>query len=443
MSTLAGHQPQSTRWPLVFLAIFAGASGALCLGKVPAVLGILRSELGLTLVEASYLASAFNTLAILFSLFLGLLLTRWSGRQTGVVGLLVIVTGGSLALPATGLAMMLLSRIVEGIGFLLVSVAMPAFIVAVTREEDKRLAISLWAVNLPLGAAAGMLLTPWLTAQGGWRLAWLILMIPQLSALLLLLASRSADKLRVWASQNSINSGHPLRQLTVLRQKALWRYGLAFTLYSLMLWALFVWLPTMLQGSPGIGQSQNRPAFGAGGGRQYSRQPDGGIAAAPGRGTRSAHQLGTGSDGAVRHARLLARPVAVVGLWIVPRPLPFGWHGAASDPLVCAGSESGAGATGHRAGLFCPARQPRSAAGAFAAGGPDDGQRPLGERSLALSGRLAAGRAALCRGPPAGLKHGCETGSIAFATRWKMTNREGNITVIAGNAGRTRGCSVC
>ncbi|MFM5869761.1 CynX/NimT family MFS transporter [Aeromonas veronii] len=256
MSTLISHQPQSTRWPLVFLAIFAGASGALCLGKVPAVLGILRSELGLTLVEASYLASAFNTLAILCSLFLGLLLTRWSGRQTGVVGLLVIVTGGALALPATGLAMMLLSRIVEGIGFLLVSVAMPAFIVAVSREEDKRLALSLWAVNLPLGAAAGMLLTPWLTTQGGWRLAWLILMFPQLSALLLLLASRSADKLRVWAPQNSINSGHPLRQLTVLRQKALWRYGLAFTLYSLMLWALFVWLPTMLQGSPGIGQSQ-------------------------------------------------------------------------------------------------------------------------------------------------------------------------------------------
>lgn len=249
MSTLAGHQPQSTRWPLVFLAIFAGASGALCLGKVPAVLGILRSELGLTLVEASYLASAFNTLAILFSLFLGLLLTRWSGRQTGVVGLLVIVTGGALALPATGLAMMLLSRIVEGIGFLLVSVAMPAFIVAVTREEDKRLALSLWAVNLPLGAAAGMLLTPWLTAQGGWRLAWLILMIPQLSALLLLLASRSADGLRVGGPR-------PLRQLTVLRQLTLWRYGLAFTLYSLMLWAFFVWLPTMLQGSPGIGQSQ-------------------------------------------------------------------------------------------------------------------------------------------------------------------------------------------
>ncbi|HDZ8838462.1 TPA: MFS transporter [Aeromonas veronii] len=256
MSTLAGHQPQSTRWPLVFLAIFAGASGALCLGKVPAVLGILRSELGLTLVEASYLASAFNTLAILFSLFLGLLLTRWSGRQTGVVGLLVIVTGGALALPATGLAMMLLSRIVEGIGFLLVSVAMPAFIVAVTREEDKRLALSLWAVNLPLGAAAGMLLTPWLTAQGGWRLAWLILMIPQLSALLLLLASRSADGLRVGGPQSAANAGRPLRQLTVLRQLTLWRYGLAFTLYSLMLWALFVWLPTMLQGSPGIGQSQ-------------------------------------------------------------------------------------------------------------------------------------------------------------------------------------------
>lgn len=192
---------------------------------------------------------------------------------------------------------------------------------------------------------------PWLTAQGGWRLAWLILMFPQLSALLLLLASRSADKLRVWAPQNSINSGHPLRQLTVLRQKALWRYGLAFTLYSLMLWALFVWLPTMLQGSPGIGQSQIALLSAL---AVVANIPGNlmGHGCCAGRGTRSAHQLGTGPDGAVRHARLLARPVAVVGLWIVPRPLPFGWHGAASDPLVCAGSESGAGATGHRAGLF-------------------------------------------------------------------------------------------
>ncbi|WP_276209658.1 MFS transporter [Aeromonas veronii] len=101
-----------------------------------------------------------------------------------------------------------------------------------------------------------MLLTPWLTAQGGWRLAWLSLMIPQLSALLLLLASRSADGLRVGGPQSAANAGRPLRQLTVLRQLTLWRYGLAFTLYSLMLWALFVWLPTMLQGTPGIGQSQ-------------------------------------------------------------------------------------------------------------------------------------------------------------------------------------------
>nr|WP_230581636.1 MFS transporter [Aeromonas hydrophila] len=418
MRTFTSHQPQSTRWHLVFLAIFAGASGALCLGKVPAVLGILRSELGLTLVEASALASAFNTLAILFSLFLGLLLTRWSGRQTGVVGLLVIVAGGALALPAAGLAMMLLSRIVEGIGFLLISVAMPAFIVAVTREEDKRLALSLWAVNLPLGAAVGMLLTPWLTAQGGWRLAWLIWMVPQLSALLFLLASSQADELRLRTPQKSINSGHSLRQLTVLRQQALWRNGLAFTLYSLMLWALFVWLPTMLQGTPGIGQSQIALLSALAVVANIPGNLVGAWLLRRGGNARAAHQLGIGPDGALRHTRLLARRVTVVGLWVVPRPLPVGWHGAASHPSVSAGSESGAGATGHRARIFCPARQPRSAAGPPVAGGPDDGQRPLGECSLALCCRFAAGRSALCHGPPVGIKPACRACLSAFAARW-------------------------
>jgi cyanate permease len=143
--------------------------------------------------------------------------------------------------------------VIEGIGFLLVSVAMPGMIVSLASERDKRLALSLWAVNLPLGAAIGMLLTPVLAALGGWRLAWLAGMALQL-LLLLLLACKPVFRQRgVQAPSSTAQQAAPF---AVLRQSAVWRYGLAFMLYTLMLWAVFVWLPTMLHGRPDLSASR-------------------------------------------------------------------------------------------------------------------------------------------------------------------------------------------
>ncbi|NWK79785.1 CynX/NimT family MFS transporter [Aquitalea sp. LB_tupeE] len=244
---------QATHWPAVLIAIFAGAAGAFCLGKVPAVLGLLRQELGLSLVEGGWIASAFNSLAIVLSLFMGLLLMRWNALQAGIIGLLLLLLGGAVALPAHGLTMMLSSRVIEGIGFLLVSVAMPGMIISLACNKDKHLALSLWAVNLPLGAAIGMLLTPALATMGGWRLAWLAGMVLQLLALLLLLACKPVFRQR--NAQTLASTPPPAAPFAVLRQSAVWRYGLAFMLYTLMLWAVFVWLPTMLQARPDLNAS--------------------------------------------------------------------------------------------------------------------------------------------------------------------------------------------
>ncbi|WP_036665384.1 CynX/NimT family MFS transporter [Paludibacterium yongneupense] len=242
---------QKTHWPTLLIAVFAGASGAVCLGKVPAVLGLLRDEMGLSLVQGGWIASAFNSLAIALALFPGLLLARWNALQTGVAGLVSLLLGAALALPAHGLGLLLASRVIEGIGFLLVSVSMPSMISAISSDQDKRLALSLWALNLPLGAAVGMLLTPWLATLGGWRLAWLVFMAIQLLALLLLRSCREvfdrAGGLSAPAGGHGFWNG-----LGVLRQSAVWRHGLAFMLYTLMLWATLVWLPTMLQARSGL-----------------------------------------------------------------------------------------------------------------------------------------------------------------------------------------------
>ena len=268
-------------------------------------------------------------------------------------------------------------------------------------------------------------------------------MIPQLSALLLLLASRSADKLRVGAPQNSINSGYPLRQLTVLRQKALWRYGLAFTLYSLMLWALFVWLPTMLQGSPGIGQSQIALLSAL---AVVANIPGNLLGAWLLRRGVARDRLISWALGLMALCGMLAFWPGLSPWWAYGLCLVLSLSGGMAPPAILSSAQGVSQGPVQLAivqGFFVQLANFGQLLGPLllAALMTDSGH--WGKRSLALSGRLAAGRVTLCRGPPAGLKHDCKTGSIAFAARWKMTNREGNITVIAGNAGRTRGCSVC
>lgn len=238
-----------THWPTVFFIILTGASGAIALGKVPAAMGLIRAEMGLSLVEAGWIASVFGSLAVACSVFFGLLLARWNPLQTATAGALLLVAGSLLTLWARTLDWMLVSRVIEGVGFLTMSVSLPTLIDSIPRPQDKRLALSLWSTSLPLGAGLGMMVTPWLASLGGWRLAWLVFDAVILLALLLLWGARERFVHRLQTRLRT-TPAQLLTQLRVLNQSAVWRYGLAFMLYTTMLWSTFVWLPTLLRLRP-------------------------------------------------------------------------------------------------------------------------------------------------------------------------------------------------
>lgn len=250
----AAREDVGTHWPTAFLVIWTGACGAIALGKVPAAMGLIRAEMGLSLIEAGWIASVFNCLSVACSVFFGLLLARWNPLQTATAGAVVLISGGLLAIVVSGKEWMLVSRVVEGVGFLTMSVSLPTLIDSITQPKDKRIALSLWAINLPLGAGIGMVATPWLAELGGWRLAWAVFDAMLLCALLLLWSAR---KYFVHRLQTRLHASPALllTQLRVLKQSAVWRYGLAFMLYTTMLWSAFVWLPTLLRIRPDLSAS--------------------------------------------------------------------------------------------------------------------------------------------------------------------------------------------
>ncbi len=62
---------ETTRWPAVLLATLCGVIAAMNIGKLPVALPVLRQDFGLSLIEAGWVVSAFNFLALVMAVARG------------------------------------------------------------------------------------------------------------------------------------------------------------------------------------------------------------------------------------------------------------------------------------------------------------------------------------------------------------------------------------
>jgi MFS family permease len=161
-----------TSWLIVALAVGAGVLGAFQIGKVPVALGSLRVDLGLSLVAAGWVISLFNLAGVFGGAPMGAAVGRFGDRRMAAAGLLVFALAGVLGGLALNPATILISRLLEGLGFLMVQVAAPALIQRYAAPADQRLAFGIWGAYMGTGQAIVMLGAPTLLSAGGWRVLW-------------------------------------------------------------------------------------------------------------------------------------------------------------------------------------------------------------------------------------------------------------------------------
>lgn len=168
--------PGRTNWGAVW-AMFAGgvACGAF-MGKVPPALPAMRAELGITLVESGFIATMINAMGAVVGMLMGLLCDRFGHKRLGLLGLATMALGGLLGAAAGGYPALLLSRFLEGAGFITFAVTGAALISAsVSGPADRNRAMGIWTAYMPFGAALAMLAAPLAMTQFGWRGYWVVL----------------------------------------------------------------------------------------------------------------------------------------------------------------------------------------------------------------------------------------------------------------------------
>ena len=227
----------STRWGAVWVVFLAGLVSAGAIGKVPPLLPTLREDLSLTLLQSGLIATMLNVMGALVGVFAGVFSDRLGPRRFAVTGLLVMAVGCVSGALANGYPLLLLSRFLEGAGFIMTTVSGVALIANVSQLRDRPRAMALWSSYMPTGGALAMLAAPIALAGIGWRGYWLALAGAAIVSAILLLREVPAPP--------SGGGTRPLQlALESLLSPGALALCLAFTGYAAMWAAVMIWLPT-------------------------------------------------------------------------------------------------------------------------------------------------------------------------------------------------------
>ncbi|HYR34417.1 MAG TPA: MFS transporter [Burkholderiales bacterium] len=221
-------------------AVFAGGlvAGAY-MTKVPPALPQLRSELGLSLVESTFIVTTFNVLGMLVGMGAGMLGDRYGRKQFALTGLGLMAVGGIGGAVVNGFLPLLASRFVEGVGFILFAVPAPALVstmAAAARERAK--ALSIWSAYMPTGGTIALLAAPLFIAAGSWRALWLALAAA--AALAAVLVARAVPP----TPRSQVSSLSLIAES--LAQPGNLAMALLFAFYVAQWTSVMVWLPTFL-----------------------------------------------------------------------------------------------------------------------------------------------------------------------------------------------------
>lgn len=246
LSTTAPNEATAAReatW-LAAVVVGVGVSCALHIGKLPVAIPLLSASLGLSLLQAGFLLSLVQLAGMTLGLLVGLAADRLGPRRVMLAGLLLLALGSALGAMAPSVGVLLGTRVLEGLGFLLAVLPAPGLLrQRVQHPPTLARALGWWGAYMPLGTALALLLGAPLMAWLDWRGAWWVL-----SALSLLAAGLLVWRVPADPRQTGVSSGAaPLwpRLQRTLTARAPWLVALAFFLYSGQWLAVVGFLPTI------------------------------------------------------------------------------------------------------------------------------------------------------------------------------------------------------
>ncbi len=173
---MRSRSPGAQPW----LIIAAGCVAALQVGKLPPALPILQHHLGLSLLQSGFLLSAVQGSGMLLGLVVGQWVDGQGLRRSMLWGLQLLALASAIGglsglIDAQGSAAILLSsRLIEGLGFLLTVLPGPALLRRSVPSDQLAPFLGYWGTYMPIGMSLALLVGPFWLQIAPWPAWWLL-----------------------------------------------------------------------------------------------------------------------------------------------------------------------------------------------------------------------------------------------------------------------------
>lgn len=240
-------------WVILFVVFLISVAAPLNMSKVPPLMPVLRETFGLSLSQGGLLMSIFSIAGLILALPTGLIMQRVGPKLTGLVATACLVVGAALGALSPGAGLLMVSRVIEGIGMGLITVVAPAIIAMWFPPAKQGIPMGIWATWVPVGTLLMYNIAPALAAASGWQAVWWAGAGFALVALILFVLLMRLPSVAPDAAQHE---GPPAKMGEALANRNIWLLAASFMFFNLAFLGINTYYPTFLAEVRGYGLGQ-------------------------------------------------------------------------------------------------------------------------------------------------------------------------------------------
>lgn len=235
---------------IVFL-LAAGILAGAQLGKVAPLVGWYQQDSGFSLVMVGWLAALIGLFVAFAAFPAGLAIQRFGTRRASVLSFAVLALGAFWLALAQGSTPVLVARLIEGLGYLVLVIAVPALLSDLAPARWRGPVMAVWGGFVPIGFAIANFVAAAMIPASGER-AFLLAMAASfalfaLPASVLIWRVTDADSERFTDAENEpLSAGGTASLIARTLTPAIWLIGLAFGAYVISSLGFFTFMPTFV-----------------------------------------------------------------------------------------------------------------------------------------------------------------------------------------------------
>ncbi len=240
---------------LLFMMLMSMTAGAMCLNKVSPIMTLIVKELELSgSAQAGLLISVFVISGIFLAIPIGVIMKKTGFYKMGIIALTAIIIGSGIGAMDISYPLLLASRVIEGIGLIILTNVGPAVVTAAYGSSGKLgAAMGLLMCFMTFGQIIMLNLAPRLAAYAGWKsIWWLTFVYAAVFLVLWIISLRHIDRELTSETPQNENIHPKLFPKQVFANWKMWCLGLTFMLYLIAQQGVIAFLPTYLTDVRGV-----------------------------------------------------------------------------------------------------------------------------------------------------------------------------------------------